>query len=292
MKKPIPRSGFFDILLIIVGTLLLAFAINLIYDPMSLVTGGFFGIGIILKHLTGGFFENGIPLWLTNIILNIPLFLIGMKVKGVKFIGRTLVGTVFLSIWLYVLPTTSFIKDDILLAVLFGGLISGAGIGLVLKGHGTTGGTDMLSAILAHVFRLSSIPKVLLFVDGLVILAGATLFGVHNALYALIAVFVESRVSDWIIEGINFSKSVLIITDHQEEVAEVIMTGLERGVTGISAKGMYSKGPKNLLFCVVSKAEILELKEYVYQVDPKAFVIVSDARDVLGEGFSEYKKNP
>ncbi|HIT89382.1 MAG TPA: YitT family protein, partial [Candidatus Merdenecus merdavium] len=179
---------------------------------------------------------------------------------------------------------------DLILVAVFGGALSGVGIGMVLMGRGTTGGTDMLSVLIQHMLPQYSVPQIMAIVDGMIVVVGAYLFGLNKALYAIIAIFVTSRISDGWIEGINFSKVVFIITDHYNEVADTIMYGLDRGVTGISATGMYSKEHKNLLFCVVSKKEIVELKELVYEVDPKSFVIVSDSKDVLGEGFGEYKK--
>jgi uncharacterized membrane-anchored protein YitT (DUF2179 family) len=290
MKSKIRGSVYFDFILMAFGTGLVALAINSIYEPISMVTGGFSGLGIILKAITEQYFTGGIPIWFTNLVLNIPLFIIGMKIKGVKFIGRTLFATVFLSIWLFILPSYTIVEGDYILVAVFGGAITGTGVGLVLMGLGTTGGSDMLAVLIQHKLSQYSVPQIMLVVDGIIVLVGAYLFGMNKALYAIISIVVSSRLSDGLIEGINFSKTVYIITDYHREVAEAIMMGLERGVTGINATGMYSQKEKNLLFCVVSKKEIVELKEIVYQADPKSFVIVSDAKDVLGEGFGEYKK--
>ncbi|PXV90141.1 uncharacterized membrane-anchored protein YitT (DUF2179 family) [Lachnotalea glycerini] len=263
----------------------MAVAINSIYDPISMVTGGFTGIAIIVKAY------SNIPLWLTNIMLNIPVFLIGARIKGFRFIARTLYSTAALSIWLYVLPTMNIMTEDYILAAIFGGVISGIGIGMVFLARATTGGTDMVAAFLQHYLKHYSIAQILQLIDALVVLAGAYIFGLNRALYAIISIFVVSQVTDGIIEGLKFSKLAYIITNHQDEVANAIMTVMERGATGLHATGMYSSLEKKVIMCVVSKKEIVQVKEIVTQIDPNAFVIVSDVREVLGEGFMEYKFN-
>ncbi|WP_099469128.1 YitT family protein [Konateibacter massiliensis] len=277
------RPVYIDYLLMTVGTCLIAFAIKTIYDPIAMVTGGFTGIAIIAKA-----FSN-IPLWLINIVLNIPIFLIGIKIKGFRFIARTLYATVMLSVWLYVLPEITIMADDYILAAIFGGVICGIGTGMVFLARATTGGTDMVAAYIQHYLRHYTIAQVLQVIDGAVILVGAYIFGLNKALYALISVVVLSWVTDGIIEGLKFSKLAYIITDEYDEVANAIMTSLGRGATGLNATGMYSAAEKKVLLCVVSKKEIVQVKEIVAKIDPRAFVIVSDAREVLGEGFIEFR---
>ena len=148
----------------------------------------------------------------------------------------------------------------------------------------------MLAAIIQKYLRHYSIAQIMQFIDGAVVVVGMYVFGVERALYAIIAVFLVTKVSDGIIEGLKFSKAVYIITDKPDEVAKMVMEDLDRGITGISAKGMYSGNRKDVLFCVVSRKEIAQLKELVVGHDAQAFVIVSDAREVLGEGFIEYRQ--
>lgn len=282
MEIPSKRPIYVDYLFIIIGTGLMALGINCIYDPINMVTGGVTGIAIIIKSFVD------LPLWITNLCLNIPLFLIAIKVKGPKFIGRTAFATASLTIWLYIIPSTLMSMDDYVLASVFGGVISGIGIGFVFLARATTGGTDMLAAILQHYFRHYSIAQILQFVDGAVVLCGAYVFGLNKALYAVISIYVISQISDGIIEGLKFSKLAYIISDKYEEIAAAIMENIERGATGLDATGMYSEKKKNLLLCVVSKKEIVQVKEIVARIDPRAFIIVSDVREVLGEGFIEY----
>lgn len=274
--------------MLIVGTAFVAISIQCIYDPISLVTGGFSGLAIVIKAVTESFIPGGIPLWLTNIALNIPVFLVAFKVKGKRFIGRTLVGAFLLSAWLYILPPLDLTQGDYILAAVFGGVICGIGMGLILLAKATTGGTDMVATIIQHYVRHYSIVQILQILDAMVVLCGLYVFGLRAALYAIVAIFITTKVSDTLMEGFKFSKAAFIITDRYELVAKRILQELDRGVTGLLAKGMYSGADKCVLYCVVSQKEIVQVKEIVAETDPEAFVIVSDAREVLGEGFLEY----
>lgn len=281
------RPMWLDYLLIMVGTTLMALAIKGIYDPITLITGGFSGIAIIIRHLTAGRIEDGVPLWITNLVLNVPLFLVTVKIKGWKYIARTVFATVWLSAALLYIPDICLMSDDIFLAAVFGGVISGAGIGLVLMANATTGGTDTMAAVIQHYMKHYSIAQIMQILDAAIVLAGAWLFGLNEALYAIICIVLVSKISDGILEGLKFSKLAYIISDHAEEIAAQIMLEIDRGVTGLDATGMYSGNRKNVLFCVVSKKEIIRLRECVRRIDPAAFVIVSDVREVFGEGFIE-----
>lgn len=281
------RAVWIDYLLIILGTTLMALAIKTIFDPISLVTGGVSGIAIIVKSVSEKVMEGGIPLWLTNLVLNIPLFLISLKIKGWRFIKRTAVATVWLSVALFLIPDVRLMTEDLMLAAIFGGVISGVGIGMVFLARATTGGTDMLAAVIQHFNRHYSIAQILQILDAIIVIAGAFIFGLNKALYAIIVIYLVSHVSDGIIEGLKFSKLAYIISEHYEEIAAEIMNEVDRGVTGLKATGMYSKADKKMLFCVVSKKEIVQVREIVERIDRNAFMIVSDAREVFGEGFIE-----
>ena len=283
------RIWYLDYLMIIVGTALMAVAVNSVFDLCGMVTGGFSGIAILVKEWTEDVVPGGIPLWVTNMSMNIPLFFIGMKIGGFGFVKKALIGEICLSFWLAVLPAFDIAGNDLLLAAVYGGVIQGVGIGLVFLGRGTTGGTDMMAALLQLKLRHYSIAQIMQFIDGAVVLMGMYVFGVQKALYAIIAVFLVTKVTDGMIEGLKFSKQAYIITRKPEEISTQIMRNLDRGVTGIRGKGMYSGQDKLLLYCVVGRKEIVALKELVDEIDPEAFVIVSDVREVLGEGFIERK---
>ncbi len=273
--------------MIAIGTALIAFSVASIYDPSGFVTGGFSGLAIIVKRLTEELVPGGVPLAVTNLLLNVPVFLIAIRLKGWRYIIKTLFGTVMLSFWLGILPVIPIAEGDFLLTALYGGIVMGVGIGLVFLSQATTGGTDLIAAIIQHFWRHYSIADILQVIDALIVLAGAYLFGIQMALYAVISVYLVSKVSDGIIEGLKFSKAAFIITRKPDELSQILMDELSRGVTGLSAKGMYSGEKKNMLFCVVSRKEIVRLKELALNLDPDAFVIVTDVREVLGEGFIE-----
>lgn len=278
-------------LLIILGTASMAFAYQCVLDPIGLVTGGFTGLGIIIKNLTTEIIEGGVPLWVTNTALNIPVFILAYIALGKKFVGRTLFGAIMLSVWLAVIPSVDLTQGDYLLAAIFGGLFTGAGMGFVLKANCTTGGTDMVAALVQKlILKHRSVVHILMVVDGLVVLAGLFVFGMHATLYAIVSIFITSKFSDALLDGFKSSKAAYIISDCYEAIANQIMIELDRGVTGLDAQGMYTGNDKCVLYCVVSKKEIVRVKEIVRDIDPKAFVIVSDVHEVLGEGFIEYTK--
>lgn len=287
MKLGGKKPWYAEYLLIIVGTGLMALAISSVFDSAGLVTGGFSGAAIIIKKWTEPLMEGGIPLWLTNLALNIPMFLIGLKIRGFGFVKKAIVGELSLSIWLAIQPVWNLAGDDLLLAAVYGGVLLGVGIGMVFLGGGTTGGTDMMAAIIQKYMRHYSIAQIMQIIDGMIVIIGMYVFGMHKAMYAIIAVFLVTKVSDSLMEGIKFCKAAYIITDKPEVISKAVMEELDRGMTGIEARGMYSDEKKLMLYCVVGKKEIVHLKELVDRIDPKAFVIVTDAREVHGEGFIE-----
>ena len=275
-------------LLIAAGTGIMAFAIKSTYDPIGLITGGFTGIGIMLRRLTTEFVKGGIPIWLTNLLLNIPLFLAAFKLKGGRFLGRTMIASLLLSFWLGLIPDCDLAGGDYLLASVYGGVMTGAGIGLVLSAQVATGGTDLIATLLHMKFRAYSIAQILQMIDGVIIIAGIYVCGIRASLYAVFAVYITSRVSDLITEGGKFSKAVYIISDQYEQIADAVMHQMNRGTTLLPAVGMYRGEERSMLFCIVSKKEVVTLKEYIKNIDVHAFVIVTDAREVLWVGFLEY----
>lgn len=275
-KHPVVEYG-----IILLGTLLIGIAIKNIYDPVNLVTGGASGIAIIVKEIFG------VPLWLTNTILNVPLFITAYYMMGWQFMKRTLFATAMLSVILYLLPERAIIGDDLFLSAIFGGIITGIGTGLVFMVNCTTGGTDMLAALIQKKLPHYTTAQIMQVLDGLTVLAGASVFGIRAALYAIVSIFCLGKVTDGIIEGLKFSKQAYIISDHYQEIAQAVLERMGRGVTSLDAVGMYSGQKKQVLFCVVSRKEIVVLRQIVAEFDADAFLIVSDAREVFGEGFIE-----
>lgn len=283
------RKVWVDYLLIILGITLLSLAINMVFAPLEMVMGGVTGLAIIIKAVTGGWLDGGVPLWLTNIIVNVPLFLVAILIKGKNFGVRSLFSTFFLSFALYATAWVPRLTDDYLLGSIYGGVIAGVGLGLVFSAFSTTGGTDLAASLIQHFVKHVSVARIMLVLDGVIIAGGAIVFGVEVSLFAIISVFITAQVIDAILDGLHFSKAAFIISDYSNMIANNIHSELDRGVTGLAGEGMYSSLQKNVLLCVVSKREIVKLKEIVKQSDRSAFIIVTDVREVLGEGFKEYE---
>lgn len=284
------KSKVLEYIMIALGTVLMALAVNLVFDPMGMVTGGVSGLAIVIKYWTEPLIEGGVPIWLSNFLTNVPLFIVAILVLGRKYIAKTLYATVCFTVALYIVPTSTIQNQDLVLASVYGGILMGVGLGLVFANSCSTGGTDLLGAILQVKLNHYSVPQLLMVIDSSIVLLGAAVFGVSKALYAVITVYITSKIMDGILEGLKFGKLAYIISDDYEKIAEVILTDLNRGVTGIPVQGMYSNTSKNMLLCVVNKKEIVRIIDTVAQIDPKAFVIVSDVREVLGEGFIEYRQ--
>jgi uncharacterized membrane-anchored protein YitT (DUF2179 family) len=291
MSKSTKRI-IFDYLLIIIGTTIMAFGINFFYDPNTLIVGGVTGVAIIIANFSDRIGLT-IPLWLTNIVLNIPLFILAMKSMGKRFLIRTLFATLYLSVALFytaLIPVPT--NQDLVLAAVFGGVLAGVGSALVFKPMATTGGSDMLAFIIHHKMKHVSLSRILFVVDGAIILMGLLAFGMIRTMYAIIAVYVTTKVIDTILEGLDFAKAAWIISNESEIIAEKLMHELDRGVTALNGRGMYTHESKNVLLCVVSSKELPQLKEIVYACDSNAFVIMSDVREVVGEGFKQEEHEP
>lgn len=285
MKNTTNNKWWMTYLLLTAGTFFMAVGINVIYEPLSMVTGGFSGIGILVKKLTQTARWSGIPVGMTTLLLNIPLFIRGYCQKGKAFVKKTVYAASCFSFFLLIVPTFDIVKQDYLMAALVGGLLNGTGIGLVFSQGASTGGSDLLSVLTAKILPGLSASERLILIDTLIVAAGVFIFGLGIGLYAVVAVFVTGKVSDAILDGLKFAKIAYIISDHPEEISEHILRELGRGLTGLEGQGMYSEKHKMVLMCVVSKKEAVLLKDIVKSADNEAFLILSEAKEVLGEGF-------
>lgn len=285
MKNTTNNKWWMTYLLLTAGTFFMAVGINVIYEPLSMVTGGFSGIGILVKKLTQTARWSGIPVGMTTLLLNIPLFICGYSQKGKVFVKKTVYAASCFSFFLLIIPTFDIVKQDYLMAALVGGLLNGTGIGLVFSQGASTGGSDLLSVLTAKILPGLSASERLILIDTLIVAAGVFIFGLEIGLYAVVAVFVTGKVSNAILDGLKFAKIAYIISDHPEEISEHILRELGRGLTGLEGQGMYSEKHKMVLMCVVSKKEAVLLKDIVKNADNEAFLILSEAKEVLGEGF-------
>jgi len=278
-----------DYLLITLGCSMLAYSVIAFWAPLGLVTGGISGLGIIIEnYTTAAGFRFPIPIWLTNLVLNFPLFIIGYRILDKRYFYRSAYGYLVLTLTLYLMRFFPAPPADIMLSAIFGGVIAGVGIALVFRANATTGGSTLIATIINKwAFPHFSIAKILFVVDSTIILFGLLTFGPIATMYAVIAVFICSKVTDAVLEGVSFAKAAFIISKDSDIIAEKILKDMQRGVTSVSSKGMYTKTEQPMLMCIVSAKQLVELKQLVQETDKKAFVIVADVREVLGEGFTE-----
>ena len=263
---------------VIIGAAVIALGFNLFLFPNQVASGGVSGISTILHGLFG--WNAG----LVQYAFNIPLFIAGILILGKSFGFKSLLGTLALPFFVILTEDWEAATLDPLLGAIFGGIVVGAGIGLVFKGKASTGGTDLLAQIITKFTGLTLGTSVLL-IDGVIAVSAAVVFDFEKGLYAIIGLFVTTKTIDIIQMGFSQSKMVYIITTKQDEVRDAIYRDVNRGVTKLPAVGGYTGAERPVLMVVVYQTEFTKLKQVVKAVDPAAFVIVSDAYEVLGEGF-------
>ncbi len=269
---------------VMLGTLLIALTFNTLLLPNQIAAGGVTGISIIIQSITG--VEPAFTQWL----LNIPLFLAGLYLLGGKFGLKTLLGSIVLPLFVWLTRGLEPLTTDTLLAALYGGIGIGLGLGIVFRGRGSTGGMDVAAQLL-HRFTGIGLGLAIALLDGVIIAAAGFVFSPERALIALIGLFIASKTIDIVQQGIGFSKVAYIITDYEEPVAHTILHELDRGLTRLSGYGGYTNKARHVLMVVVSQNEVSRLKTLVQAADPGAFVVLTDASEVLGEGFKlELKK--
>lgn len=273
------RNKIWDYIGVTIGTFITALGMSVFLIPNRIASGGVSGLATVIYYTFG--FKVGI----TMLVINIPLFLLGIKELGMKFIFKTLYATVAFSLFVDLLETfVSPPTRDLLLSSIYGGLVVGLGLGVVFRFGATTGGTDLAAQIIYRYLRIS-VGQTLLLIDGLVIILAAFVFGIELALYAFLVVFLTSKVIDLIQEGEGFAKAVFIISDYNSQIGKAILQDLNRGITYLEGRGGFSGRSREILLVVVGRSELSTLKNLVRNIDPRAFVMVSNMNEVLGEGF-------
>ncbi|WP_461610966.1 YitT family protein [Cytobacillus kochii] len=272
------NSKLVEYVFVLIGSALVAISFNLFLLPNEVASGGVSGISTILKAITG--WEPAYVQW----ALNIPLFIAGVILLGGSFGIKTLVGTIFLPFVVFLTKDLEPWTMDPLLASLFGCIGVGLGLGITFRGKASTGGTDLAAQII-HKYTGLSLGVCVALIDGLIVIAAAVVFDIEKGLYALIGLYVTSKTIDIVQVGLGRKKMALIITNRQDEVRDGILNKIDRGVTKLSAYGGYTDHERPVLMCVVDQTEFTKLKQLIQSIDPSAFIIVSDASEVLGEGF-------
>jgi uncharacterized membrane-anchored protein YitT (DUF2179 family) len=278
-----------DYVLIILGALVQAVGLRLFMVPADLASGGISGISQLINHYTNW------PIGLMVFLGNIPLFLLGWRMLGGRrFAVRTLVAVVTYSffteavIWLPFFPSNG-LTHDLVLNSLYGAAVSGIGYGLVYRGQGTSGGSDILARILNR-WRGVSMTQSYLLTDAIVILAAGFVFGWEKALYAIITLYVSGLVVDSTLEGAGTVRTAMIVTNRMEAIADRVLHEMERGVTFLHGTGGYTMQSRPVVYIVITRSEVQQLKNIVHETDPDAFMVIGQAHEALGEGFQPFKK--
>ncbi|MDD3636390.1 MAG: YitT family protein [Bacteroidales bacterium] len=274
-------------LLILIGSFILASGFVLFITPYKIVPGGVYGIAIVVHYLLGT------PVGLTALTMDIPLTLIGIRILGPRFGYKTVIGFLLTAFFVdgitYLYGEDPLVANEPLLSSIFGGVFLGTGLGLIFKSKATSGGTDIVAMIIS---KYTSLPvgQLLIWVDSVIVLVGLLVFQDWKIpLYSLIVIYITGKVIDAILQGVDYDKTLFIISDKYEEIRGKIIDDLNRGGTYLKGKGMYNGSEKTIIFTVVNRREMAMLQEYIHQIDPKAFVTVINANEILGEGFKSLR---
>lgn len=277
-------------LFILFGSAVMAFGLVNFNMQNKLAEGGFTGITLLL------YFLFKLDPSYSNLLLNLPLFFIGWKLLGRKNFLYTIIGTVSVSIFLWVFERYAIhmpLNHDLTLAALFAGVFSGIGLGIIFRNEGTTGGVDIIARLVQKYAGWSMGKTMFLFDTCVITLSLLTYLNYKQAMYTLVAVFVSSRVIDFIQEGAYAARGAMVISDKYQEIAEKIMSEMDRGVTVLNGYGYFTKQKRDVIYCVVVKNEIVQLKNLITTIDPYAFISISAVYDVHGEGFTlDENKDP
>ncbi|MFC7392284.1 YitT family protein [Scopulibacillus cellulosilyticus] len=271
---------FLEYLEILIGATIVGLVFNLFLLPNKIAAGGVSGISTILF----GLFH-----WNPSYVqwaFNIPLFFLGIILLGKEFSIKTLVGTAFLPLVIYLTEDIQPITYNHLLGALFGGIGLGFGLGIVFRGKGSTGGTALIGQII-HKYTRLSLGICMVMIDGSIVVLSAFVFSLEQALYAIISIYLSGKMIDVVQVGLSYNKLALIISEKEEEIRQVIFAEIDRGVTKIAGIGGYTNTARPILMCVLDQSELTKLKQLVNRVDPAAFVIISNSVEVLGEGFNQ-----
>ena len=289
------RQSVVSWIYVFVGSVVLSAGFVLFMNPYRIVPGGVYGAGIVLHYLF-----PSVQVGTFGLMLDIPLLLVGMKVFGRAFGAKTIFSALLIPLsmnamtWLFAeRPETLFggamnLSQDMFLPCIFGGVLIGAGTGLIIKSHATSGGTDIIAKLLtryAHI-RFS---RGILIVDSCVVLFGMIVLGDWRLpLYSLVTIFVSSRVIDYILDGASYDKLLFIVSDRREQIREYILERMGRGGTYLKASGLYTARDKEVIFVVVSRGEVSMVRSMVHEIDPTAFVVIVDADETYGDGFKPF----
>jgi len=273
--------------LIVIGSFILAAGFVLFITPYKIVPGGVYGISIVLHYLLGT------PVGMVALAFDIPLTIIGIKILGPRFGMKTVMGFILTAVFVdgltYFYGTEPLVEGDALLSSIFGGLFMGVGLGMIFKSRATSGGSDIIAMIISKYTRLP-VGQLMIAVDSAIVLIGLIVFRDWKIpLYSLIVIFITGKVIDTILEGMNYDKVLLIISEKTSEIRDKIIIDLNRGGTLLNGEGLYNHQKRQMVFTVVNRRETVMLQDFIHRIDPKAFVTVINANEILGEGFKSLR---
>ena len=277
------KANILDVVIIFIGCIIASLGVNIFLSHAQLLSGGATGIGLLLEYTLN------IPTGITIFLINIPLLLVSYKKLNKSFTIYTTIGMLCLSFSLMMTkPLASYVSIDgldILLYCIYGGVLCGIGYGLVFSRNGSTGGTDIITMLIRKKDSNFNIGTLSFSLNIIIILTGAYIFGLPQALYTFISLFIQSFVLDRMLLGFNSKKLLLILTKKEEDIINYVIQDLHRGVTSLVAEGEYTHDRKKMLYCIVTSRQMIELKNAVQSIDPSAFITIVDISEVRGKGF-------
>lgn len=296
-KNEVVKHWLADYIIIAFGAFIIAAGFVLFITPYKIVPGGIYGVSIIIHYLTKGVFSfapEGLPVGTMGLVLDIPITIIGIRVLGKKFGLKNMYGLVLTSIFIdtltYFWGYKPFVENDALLSSIFGGVICGLGLGMIFKARAATGGTDTIAMMLAKNTRVP-VGQMLIYVDSVVVMLGLLAFQDWKVpLYSLVVIYIAGRVVDTIIQGINFDKTVFIISDKHAEIRQKILVDLDRGGTYFLAEGMYEGKEKKVIYTNINRNQLAMLISFIKEIDPNAFLTVINANEIIGHGFKPIRE--
>ena len=276
------KQWIVPLFMITVGAVVAAFALEEFLVPFTILDGGVVGISMIISQLWG------IPLGVLTIALNIPFMIVGFKRLGIRFLIKAIYAMVVFSSFLGIFEDMKEVTNQEILVVVFGGVLLGVGVGLILRYGGCLDGTEIVAMLLSHHMEFS-VGQIVLFFNIIIYSVAGFLFGPDRALYSLLTYFITSKIIDLVENGMEQGKSVMIITDHGHEIADAIYTQLGRTCTQMEGKGMVSSGTKTVLYCVITRVEVPAIKKIINDADVSAFMTISDVSEIVGNHIKKKK---
>lgn len=273
-----------EILLLIIGCILMSVSLTMFFEPHAIAPGGLTGLAIVINSIVD------IPLWVINLAFNIPLFICAYKILSKKDCLKTILGIIFLTIGLKLTANLSTINatTDPILASICGSILMGISLGFIFRINGSTGGTDLIGILANKFFPHLSVAVLMGIADFIVvILSGISSSQLEISLYSAVSLYSIVKITDIVIEGFNYSKSFMIISDKSNELITIIMEELDRGATFLKGEGGYTRNEKDIIFIVVSRKQVVTLKKLVKSIDPNAFVVVTETHEIFGNGFKQ-----